>query len=132
MGCSGCSINSADNNYPVWRALSLTRGDSFEMTVRVLSEGVPVTLGAEGRVYWQFRKTDGSDLLRKVFTGTSQDGEGYVTLSLLPGDTAEISPGCYEYEIEFCVSPDELVITAVRGVAEICGDIITPDERAAQ
>ena len=131
MTCSGCSSCAADSDYPVWKALSLTRGDSFEMTVRVKSDGIPVTLGADGRAYWQFSKPDGSCLLRKVFTGTSQDGEGYVTLSLLPAETADIAPGCYEYEIEFCVS-EELVITAVRGVAEIRGDIITPDERAAQ
>ena len=116
-----------ETEYPVWERLSVMRGDTFAHAVRVCFGGQAGMLGEGGKVYWALRSDRGTELI-KTYSAAEQDENGFVTLALLPSETARLTPGLYGHEAEFRFS-ETAVITAVEGMLEVSGDIITKEVR---
>lgn len=114
-------------SYPVRRGLRITRGDVLSLSFYISFGGQPGIMTEDSEAFFAVRS--GPDiLLLKRFNRTAQNENGYIVLTLLPRDTEEIEPGCYEYEAEFRFSPDN-VITAMKGTLEITENMITREVR---
>ena len=121
-----CQSAGADG-YPVWKRFQIVRGDTFAFSTRVCFSGVPEMLDDSGRVTLALTSDKGAQNLYR-FTSEDQDENGYVSISLLPEETAALSVGRYNFEVEFYFS-DELVVTALVGVIDVLEDTITEEVR---
>lgn len=124
---NACCTNAGAESYPLRRRLSVTRGDVLSLSFYISFGGSPGIMTEDSEAFFAVSSGDEVILLKR-FNRSAQDGDGYIVLSLLPRDTEELEPGCYDYEAEFRFSPD-CVVTAMKGTLEVSGDMITREVR---
>ena len=95
------------------------RGDTLEFTVVISEYTGTVSAASFG---CRANLSDSSYAFHKTLgSGITADGNGKYTVRVAPADTASLSPGMYDYDLEFTIGSD--VYTPMKGKIHLIMDV---------
>ena len=112
-----------------FKRLALVRGDTKVYTITFKNAaGSPYCL-KNWTVFFTLKSAydlpDSQASLQKIITAfadTTSGTSGVATISLLPADTKDLTPGAYEYDIAVCTASSESY-TVLRGKLDLEYDV---------
>lgn len=108
-------MNTYDDRY-----IAMTRGDTLSFGIEI--EGIDQDLGT---AFFTCKKnhTENPVFQKSLGNGITKQEAGKYAVRVAPGDTANLEPGKYYYDLEIGIGDD--VYTVLNGVLEIVRDVTT-------
>lgn len=126
------SIRSPNKNtdYMKIHDISIIRGDTLSITLRLKIDGEPFTLPENGYVtFAMFESGIKAPIIKYTYDADNQDADKYIDIVVLPYLTADLKPvQSYSYEVEYLINP-ETIYTMLTGTITVIADKITPSVR---
>lgn len=126
------SIRSPDKNteYLQIRNMSIVRGDTFSISIRLVIDGESYTL-PEGAyaTFALFEPGNKTPIIKRTYNAENQDTDKYIDVVILPYLTASLNIAkIYRYEVEYYINSGT-VYTMLTGELTVIPDKITPAVR---